>query len=219
MLPRRAATLLPQQKRTCSFDASSTTHSAESYVLHIADQLPMRCVFNVVTTGTHLPHRCVMHMAITVQRVCCCLGHAQGQRGLRMLSLHPACLGNVQRSRRVSNHLETHFSRRNSGPGNPTLSRARAHGVAQSTPEKPFLGAAHEVKYFCFVISDLPVIASVGSDRSDVRCRSLPRNIPQVKAHTAPAKILSTVWDITSHNVFPMDSQFFRGTTSTCRRR
>ena len=40
------------------------------------------CVFNVVTTGTHLPHRCVMHMAITVQRACSCLGHAQGERGL-----------------------------------------------------------------------------------------------------------------------------------------
>ena len=130
----------------------------------------MSCVFNVVTTETHLPHRCVIHMAITVRRVCSCFVHAQGERGFRDHSSHyiqHVCVEpSAETPLRGSLDLTT-----------PTLLRARSRGVAQSTLEKPFSGAASEVKQFGFFISDLPVIASVVNDQLDVRCRSLQSNI------------------------------------------
>ena len=135
-----------------------------------------------------------MHMAITVQRVCSCLVHAQGERGSACSHYIQHVLGNVQRC--FDPFGDTLFEKElwtwQPNPVEGTYPRCRPIYAGKTVS----WGAAHGVKYFCFVISDLPVIASVGSDKSDVRCRSLPRNIPQVKAHTAPAKILSTVREL-----------------------
>ena len=75
--------------RTCPFDASSTTHHIPQSCMFDTLLNPVSNVlFNVVTTETHLSYHCVVHMAITVQRACYCLVHAQAEKGLRWHSPH-----------------------------------------------------------------------------------------------------------------------------------
>ena len=126
----------PSTDRTCSFDASSTTHS-QSYVLHTAHPLVHCPASSVSSQLKRTSHRFVTHMAITVLRVV----HSQGEREVRKHSPHY-----VRLFQRASNHVPKHLLRRTSEPGNPALLRACTQ--CRPTPGRPVLGAAHGVNYF-----------------------------------------------------------------------